>query len=401
MSGEVLFLSHRVPFPPDRGDKIRSWNVLKAIARLAPTHVIGLADPADDPDTGRREIAEIAASVHIVPLSMTRPKAVASALLTGRSASVCAFSSRAMTTQVSALLSERPIGTIYAFSGQMAQFVPLRLDGQRFVMDFVDMDSAKFYAFAAERTGLSSIANRMEARRLFAFEKRVARRADLSLFVSAQEAGQFREKSGLDANRIGVLENGIDLERFNPGQNFQSIDAGGAPLIVFTGQMDYRPNIDAVGMFAREAMPLIRALHPGAVFAIVGRAPAAEVKALSILPGILVTGEVPDTRDWLAAAEIVVAPLRMARGIQNKVLEAMAMARPVVASPEAAQGIDARYGRDLVVARGPDAQANAVLNLLAAPDEAAKIAQAARARVAERYGWEARMADLPQILGLG
>ena len=400
MNGEILFLSHRIPYPPDRGDKIRSWNILKAMARLAPTHVVALADPADDPETGLTQIAEIAASVHIEPLSLSRQQAVATALLTGRPASVCAFASKAMSARVEALLGAHPIRTIYAFSGQMAQFVPSRLGGRRFVMDFVDMDSAKFSTFASAHSGLSALANRVEAHRLLAFEKRVARRADISLFVSAQEADLFRSKSGLDADRIGVLENGIDLERFHPGQNFKSIEAGGAPLIVFTGQMDYRPNIEAVGIFAHDAMPAIRARHPRSVFAIVGRAPTAEVKALSILPGVVVTGEVADTRDWLAAADIVVAPLRLARGVQNKVLEAMAMARPVVASPEAAQGIDARYGRDLIVARGSNAEARAVLDLLAAPEQAAVLGQAARARMAGRYGWEERMADLPRILGL-
>jgi sugar transferase (PEP-CTERM/EpsH1 system associated) len=401
MSGEILFLSHRVPYPPDRGDRIRSWNILKAMARLAPTHVVALADPADDPETGRAEIEAIAASLHIEPLTLTRWQAVATALLTGRPASVCAFASRALAARIDALLVEHPIRTIYAFSGQMAQFVPLRLDGRRFVMDFVDMDSAKFVAFAAERRGLSAFANRMEARRLSAFEKRVAGRADLSLFVSAQEADLFGERSGIDAGRIEVLENGIDLERFNPGHNFEAIETGGSPLIVFTGQMDYRPNIEAVGIFAREAMPMIRSRYPKSVFAIVGRAPATEVKALSILPGVLVTGEVADTRDWLAAADIVVAPLRIARGVQNKVLEAMAMARPVVASPEAAHGIDVKYGHDLVVAKGSAAEARAVVDLLAAPERADELGRAARARVAERYGWDARMAGLPRILGLG
>ena len=144
-------------------------------------------------------------------------------------------------------------------------------------------------------------------------------------------------------------------------------------------------------------MPTVRASLPSTTAA----AAAAESSPLPTgAPGVVVTGEVADTRDWLAAADIVVAPLRLARGVQNKVLEAMAMARPVVASPEAAQGIDARYGRDLIVARGSNAEARAVLDLLAAPEQAAVLGQAARARMAGRYGWEERMADLPRILGL-
>lgn len=400
MSGEILFLAHRTPFPPDRGDKIRSWNILKAIAKLAPTHVLCVADLADDPASGRDEIAEIAASVHIEPASFTRPQAIARAILTGRPASVCAFASASLHQRVAQLLAQRPIRTLYAFSGQMAQFVPSDRGGRRFVMDFVDMDSAKFSAFAGKSRGVSRFANALEGKRLFAFEKNTANRADVNLFVSEDEAGLFRSKTGLGSERVKVLENGVDLDRFTPDHIFSPVDAGGAPLIVFTGQMDYRPNIEAVRIFAQESLPLIRAVYPDAIFAVVGRAPSAEVKALSVLPGVLVVGEVPETRDWIAAADIVVAPLRIARGIQNKILEAMAMAKPVVASAQAAQGVDARHGRELVIARDSPAEVRGVLDFLADPARALKIGKAARTRMEARYGWDARMAGLPEILGL-
>ena len=400
MTGEVLFLAHRAPFPPDRGDKIRSWNILNAIARLAPTHVLGVADRNDNPATGRNEIGAIAASVHIEPASFTRAQAVIKAVGTGQPASVCAFASRTLQHRVKQLLDERPIRTIYAFSGQMAQFVPIDRKGRRFVMDFVDMDSAKFMAFAEGRKGLSRLANRIEGQRLFAFEKSVAKRADTSLFISEDEASLFRTMSGIGSDRIGVLENGVDLERFTPNRIHRPVYAGGAPLLVFTGQMDYRPNVEAVGAFARETLPIIRAVHPNAIFAIVGRAPAAEVKTLSVLPGVLVVGEVPDTRDWIAAADVVVAPLRLARGVQNKILEAMAMAKPIVASIAAAQGIDAKSGQALIVAKDARAEARGVIDILSNPAKAMMLGKKARERVEARYGWEARMADLPAILGL-
>ena len=400
MTGEVLFLAHRAPFPPDRGDKIRSWNILNAIAKLAPTHVLGVADPADDPATGYNEIGAIAASFHIEPPSFTRTQAVIKALVTGQPASVCAFASRALEDRVKQLLGERPIRAIYAFSGQMAQFVPVNRDGRRFVMDFVDIDSAKFRAFADSCKGLSRFANRVEARRLFAFEQNVANRADISLFVSEEEAGLFKTLSDIRPDRIGVLENGVDLERFSPNNIYRPVDAGGTPLLVFTGQMDYRPNVEAVGNFARDVLPIIRAVHPSATFAIVGRAPAAEVKTLSVLPGVLVVGEVPDTRDWLAAADVVVAPLRLARGVQNKVLEAMAMGKPIVASTAAAQGIDAKPGHAFIAAKDSGAEARGVLDILANPAKAMMLGKAARERVEARYGWDARLADLPAILGL-
>lgn len=395
---EILFLAHRVPFPPDRGDKIRSWNILKAVTKIAPTHVCALWDQADDREAGRAEIATIAASCAIEPVGLSKTAAMVSALVTGQSASVRAFSSPALARRVSSILRNRPISGIYAFSGQMAQFVPAYTQA-RFVMDFVDMDSAKFEQFARDGSGLSAFANAQEAKRLFAFERSIAHRAHVSTFVSEAEAALFRQRTGLGADRVVALENGIDLDSYNPALPRSPEPARQKPLIVFTGQMDYAPNVEAVRIFATEVMPLIRARNSSATFAIVGRAPTAEVQSLAMLPGVIVTGGVPDTRDWLAAGDVVVAPLRLARGIQNKVLEAMAMARPVVASPAAAEGIDAVNGRDFVVADGVAAEAEAVLALLANPDQADALGKAARARMIDRYGWDARMADLPRLLG--
>ena len=395
MTGELLFIAHRAPFPPDRGDKIRSWNILRALARIAPVHVAAIRDPADPDDIGASEIGAIAASFHLFPARYGRLGAVASALLTGEPASVAAFQSPALAHHVSHLLATRDIGAIYAYSGQMAQFVPDQLGKTRFVMDFVDMDSAKFATYAAQKPGLRGFANRMEAKRLFAFEKRTAVRADLSLFVSEAEAALFRRETGLGADRVQPLENGIDLALFDPARLHPKPDVGQGPLIVFTGQMDYAPNVEAVSDFARNRMPAIRAAHPAAQFAIVGRAPTAPVKALAALPGVIVTGAVADTRPWLAAADVVVAPLKLARGIQNKVLEAMAMTKAVVASPAAAEGIDAKADQDFVVSD----RAEEVIDLLDHPEKARRIGVAARARMEARYGWSARLAGLPAMVG--
>lgn len=173
-------------------------------------------------------------------------------------------------------------------------------------------------------------------------------------------------------------------------------DSNGSPLIVFTGQMDYRPNIDAVTWFARDILPLISKRHP-AHFAIVGRAPTAAVKALAG-DHVTVTGAVDDVRGWLAAAAVCVAPLKLARGIQNKVLEAMAMARPVVASTAAAEGID--HADTIGVADTAQDFADRIATLIETPDTAAALGRAARAQVVRRYGWDARLAPLDTLLGL-
>lgn len=230
---------------------------------------------------------------------------------------------------------------------------------------------------------------RREARLLAAFEREVAGRAGASAFVSAAEAEVFGDPRAI------AIENGIDTRHFDPAAGFVPLEKAAGPLIVFTGQMDYRPNVDAVTDFARGALPAIRARHPDARFAIVGRAPTAGLHALARQAGVTVTGAVDDVRPWLAAADVCVAPLLLARGVQNKVLEAMAMARPVVASPAAAEGID--HGGFVRVAED---SAAAVCDLLAHPDAARAIGEGARAQVIHRYAWEARLAPLDALLGL-
>ena len=204
----------------------------------------------------------------------------------------------------------------------------------------------------------------------------------------------FRDKTGLDTQKVQTLENGIDLDRFHPAHEGRAEPEREGPLIVFTGQMDYAPNGNAVEWFVRSVLPHL----PGVRFAIVGRAPTSRVKALGGIAGVTVTGEVPDTRDWIASADVVVAPLLLARGVQNKVLEAMAMGKAVVASPAAAEGIDAVAGEHLRVAESAEGQAAAINELLAAPKIAAKLGKAARARMVARYGWTATLARLPLLL---
>lgn len=390
--GDILFLAHRVPFPPDRGDKIRSWNILKALAVLAPVHVAALVDPADVV-VEDSPLHRLAASLTLLPRRKSKATAMLSALAKGTAASVELFADGDFTTAVQSILKQQKISHIYAFSGQMAQHVPHDLGSATFIMDFVDMDSAKFTDFAKRGNGLSRFANAQEGKRLFAFEKATARRADISLFVSDAEAALFRAETGLGFDNVRALENGIDLDHFVPTHERVGMESNST--ILFTGQMDYAPNVDAVCWFAKEVLPRL----PNATFIIAGRAPTPAVQALATSPQIIVTGEVPDTRPFIAAAAVVVAPLRIARGVQNKVLEAMAMGKPVVASREAAEGIDALADRDLIVADGAEQFAAALSMLLNDKAKADVLGIAARAQMEQRYGWDAQMASLPAILG--
>ena len=399
MKGEILFLCHRIPYPPDRGDKIRSWNLLKALAKLAPVHVGCFAD--DDRDMGFAEALDTQAkSAKVVLRNVSTPIAGMRGLLRGQPLTVSLFDHPDLHRWMREKIAGGQIGAVICFSVQMAQYLPARLpQGMRFVMDFVDFDSEKYAAYGREGHGPMAWVHAREGRVLAAYERAVAQRADASLFVSDAEAALFRARMGM-GDRVMTLNNGVDTAFFDPAATFPLVDLGSGPLIVFTGQMDYRPNVEAVHSFAAQAMPVIRAHRPDARFAIVGRNPTAEVEALaSADPSVIVTGGVDDVRGWLAAADIVVAPLRIARGVQNKVLEAMAMARPVVASVQAAEGISAERGRDLLVGRDAAEEAALVLDLLAAPERARAMGLAARARVIDAYGWDAAMAPLAQMLG--
>lgn len=397
---EILFLVHRAPWPPDRGDRIRSWHMFEALAKLAPVHVAALADNEADAEAARARMAPLCASLDIEVRDASRPLALMQAVLHGEPVSNRLFRNAALKRHVDDLVGRENITHVVAFSGQMAQYIPAGFGGP-VLMDFVDVDSAKFATYAEQdkRQPLNWVHAR-EARLLGAYEAEVARRVDASLFVSEAEAALFQSRSGLGPDTVHAVGNGIDTGRFDLALTLDSVGAGEGPLAVFTGQMDYRPNIDAVRWFAADILPLIRRRHAQARFAIVGRAPTEEVRALGQRPGVIVTGEVPDVRPWLAAADAVVAPLLLARGVQNKLLEAMAMARPVVASPAAATGIDAMPGTHLRVADGADAFADAVCTLLDDPVAAAEMGQAARAQMIARYGWAARMAPLADLLAL-
>ena len=393
---DILFLAHRIPYPPDRGDKIRSWHLIRHLAGLARVHLACFADDAADAahlPALREALSGRLGEAHVEVRRAGKAVAGARALLAEKPVSLTLFDSAALGAFVTRLLARGKVGTIFAYSGQMAQFVPEDCP-QRFVMDFGDVDSAKFAQYAEDGAGPMRWVWRREAARLAAFERATAARADVCTFVSEAEAALFRGRTGL--SNIRALSNGIDFDFFDPKSDFPRLDVaarGEGPIMLFTGQMDYPPNIDAVSWFAREVLPSM----PGARFVIAGRAPIAEVRALAS-DRVAVTGAVPDIRSWLAAADLVVAPLRIARGIQNKVLEAMAMARPVVATPAAFEGIEAEPGRDLIVADGAEAMAAELSRLLADKAGREALGASARALVTRSYGWESRLSALGEMV---
>ncbi|MFM5932371.1 MAG: TIGR03087 family PEP-CTERM/XrtA system glycosyltransferase [Novosphingobium sp.] len=397
--GEILFLAHRIPFPPDRGDKIRSHHVLKRLAQLAPVHVGTFADDVED-DAAKQALADVSASSFVSDRTKPMWRAGAEAVLSGQPVSLTAFHDPALAAYVERVLRERDIRAIYVFSGQMGRYVPESWRG-RLVVDFVDVDSAKFEAYARSGNPAMRWVNGREGRLLKAEEARLAARADVSLLVSQEEAALFASRLRAPA-RVEALENGIDAMAFDPFTTLPEprLAALEGPKIVFTGQMDYAPNVDAVVRAARRLMPRIRAAIPGAGLHIIGRNPTAEVKALDGIEGCTVWGRVGDMPAFLRAADLALVPLEIARGVQNKVLEAMAMALPVVASTGAATGIGAQHGREFMVGEDDDALVRHSVALLRDRQKAKTMGLAARRFLQDRRSWKAVLEPLPALMGM-
>ncbi len=399
---EILFISHRIPFPPDRGDKIRSHHILKRLAQIAPVHVATFAD--DDFDLA--EEAELAALASTYKLVLREKPLILSglqALATRRPVSLTAFHDRTLAAYIESVLATRPIAAIYVFSGQMGQYVP-RDFKRRVIADFVDVDSAKFEAYAAQKNPLVSRLYAREAVLLRAEEARLAAQADISLLISAAEAELFGARLPADLPRspdIRVLGNGINSNFYDPGvigPETQLLDCPG-PRIVFTGQMDYAPNVDAVYRAMDRIMPLIRRTLPEASFHVVCRNPKDSLLARHGRNGCHVWGRVNDMRTWLKGADMALIPLDIARGVQNKVLEAMAMALPVVLTPGAATGIGAVDGEDFQIAASDEELAAAAVALLTDHRRAQTMGLAARRFVTRNASWQSALAGLPQVMG--
>lgn len=362
----LLFLAHRIPYPPDKGEKIRSWHMLD---HLADRWDLDLGCLVDDPaDLQHLPVLEArCASVRWSRVG-TRSVSAARALLRARPGQPLTlgwFHDSPLAAWVRQGLAEGRWDAALAYSSSMAPYL-MGPDarGLRRVLDMVDVDSEKWRAYAEGASGPMRHVWTREARTLLDFERRAALAFDRTLFVSAEEARRFAELAPECADRLDHVDNGVDLSRFDPARDWPNPYAGGAPPIVFTGTMDYRPNVEAVRWFAEAVLPLLASRNPAPAFHIVGARPAPSVQALAALPGVHVHGPVPDMRPYIAHAAVSVAPLRIARGIQNKVLEALAMARPVVASPEAYEGVRAVAGRDLLVAAGEDEMAACIAAVL-------------------------------------
>ncbi|MGH7057453.1 MAG: TIGR03087 family PEP-CTERM/XrtA system glycosyltransferase, partial [Acetobacteraceae bacterium] len=380
---------------PDKGDKIRAFHLLEYLGRSFDIHLGCLADSRADL-TYLPALQGRTASLACFPLNRraARLRSLAS-LPRNQPLSRGYFYNAGLARWVGHTLANRPIAQLFVFSSSMAPYVTGVPDVPR-ILDMVDVDSEKFSAYAAQTHGPMRLLWAREARTLLRLERAAARLFDHTLFVSPSEEARFLERAPECAGRTGWVRNGVDLTYFSPHPVFPSPFSDGVPAIVFTGTMDYKPNIAAVTWFADAVMPLLAGREPPPLFSIVGSDPAPAVARLARRPNILVTGRVNDTRPFLAHASLVVAPLLIGRGIQNKVLEAMAMARPIIASPAALEGICATPGREVLAADDPPEVARLVGDIL--DGRHPHLGAAARQAAVRRHDWAAALARLDTFL---
>jgi sugar transferase (PEP-CTERM/EpsH1 system associated) len=385
---KILFLSQRVPYPPNRGDKITTWRLIERMRREHDVHVLAFAhDDGDEQAANELRQKGYPTTTFRLNPRWDRVRSLP-LLLTRKPLTLGVYGSHALQREV-----DRRIGAVdvaYAYSSSMGAFM-LPHTGTRRVMHFSELDSDKWLQYSKRMHPPMRWIYRREWRTLERFERKLAHAVDENVFCTPLEERIFNER--IPGASSAVLRNGIDLTGHQPAP--EQAEAG---HLVFVGVMDYYPNVEGCLWFADEILPRVRAAVPEARLTIVGAHPTPEIEALAARPGIEVTGFVDDPRDYLRRAQVSVAPLRIARGIQNKVLEAMAMGLPVVGTTAATQGVDGKAGENYLVADDAEGQVAAICGLLRDSEATRELGRQARRFVEERYDWEACLRPLDGIL---
>lgn len=392
----ILYLVHRLPYPPNKGDKVRSYHLLK---HLAKEHNVYLGTFVDDPEdeVHIETVRNLCTDLHVARLEPRFAKIRSlNGLLAGEPLTLRYYRDAGLQAWVDNTFKYHKIDAVVIFSSAMAQYIE---DKRRVpvLIDFVDVDSAKWTQYADKHRWPMSWIYRREGKLLLAYERLMANLATRSFFVTEAEVVLFTRLAPECRVRIDAMCNGVDAEFFSPDVGRENPFGANETSIVFTGAMDYWPNIDAANWFVNEILPSLRQQRPEIRFYIVGRSPTPEVLALAD-EHVVVTGTVPDVRPYLQYAAVVVAPLRVARGIQNKILEAMAMERPVIATTECAAAVDAKIDAELLAAATAGEFIAQINRQLTNPENATTIGQAARARVVARYSWDAHLSGIDPYL---
>jgi sugar transferase (PEP-CTERM/EpsH1 system associated) len=412
MTRNILYLAHRIPYPPNKGDKIRTFNEVKYLSRSCSIDLVAFADNPDDVRY-KSHLERYCHSVHIILLHpfWAKIKGI-TAFCSGRSISEGYFFDREVLRKIGELISQRDYLAIFCFSSPMAEYVlkllPVltqKINPPRLLMDFCDVDSEKWAQYSRSALFPMKFIYATEARRLLKFEKKVNRIFDTSIFVSKNEAELFKILAP-DSKQVVAISNGVDFDYFSSSSqengNAEIADEREKhplpPVILFAGAMDYHANIEGVTWFCEKILPGIKDAFPEVQFIIAGSNPHPLVRQLEEIENVIVTGFVEDIRPYYQRADLCVVPLRIARGIQNKVLEAMSMAKPVVATPVALDGICAEPEIHFIMADDADAFMSEVIELLHDPVRAKGIGIAARAFVKKEFAWDACLKKLEELL---
>lgn len=388
---DVLFLAHRIPYPPNKGDKIRSWRLFKSLAERHRVHLGAFIDMEEDWQH-TQVLKERCASAHFVSLPPWRSR-VRGALraIGGSSITEGAYRDRSMAAWVRQTLRANKVSSVFAFSSGIAQYAELPgVPYARRVIDLCDVDSDKWRQYAQRTRGLARVVYSLEHRRLARAEVRWVHDFDSTIVISDAERKVLPSEVAT-SGKVHTIANGVDASYFDPALPHPPVLDTTARAIVFTGAMDYLANVDGVEWFASEVFPKVRQECPDAVFVIVGSNPVQRVRALADQPGIIVKGSVPDVRPYIAQAACSVVCLRIARGVQNKLLEAMAMARPVVSTSIATVGV--AHGGSVPgvdIADDPQQFAVSVIRHLCAQTRVEN--GLARQFVLDKFSWESQLA---------
>ena len=404
--GNLLYLVHRLPYPPNKGDKVRSYHLLK---HLTANHRVFLGTFVDDPDDEQHieTLRAMCPDLHVAHLHPRWAKLRSTtALLSNDALGLAYYRNAGLQEWVNLIMAEKAIDTAVIFSSVMAQYVEnSRAPNTPMLVDFVDVDSHKWTQYAPNHAWPMSWLFRREGQRLLAYERAIAAKAKHSFFVTANEVALFQSMAPESRSKVDAMGNGVDADFFSPSVDraspfADSANSRGEVALVFTGAMDYWPNIDAVTWFAKDILPRLLVEQPQIRFYIVGRSPTLEVLALAT-DRVVVTGTVPDVRPYLQHAALVVAPLRVARGLQNKILEAMAMARPVIASKSCVDALSVRAGDEIFAAESAEDFISQISALLQMSERLSSVGIAGRRCVLNNYSWNAHMTVIDPYLKQG
>ena len=390
----VLMLSHRVPYPLDRGDRIRAYHILR---HLSARFDVSLACTTEEPVTiaQQRAVEDLAGRVTIHPINRrySRLRGVA-ALARGQAITPACFYRPALAQSLADWHRDDPFGTVFTYCTGMIHYARRLMQtnpAPRHVIDLVDVDSAKWLDYSHNSSVPMRWVYRVESKRLAAIESGKRDRFDAVTVVSDAEADLYRSHVGEHCG-LAVLRHAVDVEYFQPLADNDS------QTIVFIGVLNYRPNVDGVTWFVHNVMPALRSRCENARLLIVGRDPSPAVEQLNEQAGVQVVGSVADVREYLQKAAAVIAPLRIARGVQTKVLEAMAAARVAVCSPPAARGIHARDGEHLLVADEPQQWVEQLQSVLTDTALRQRLARSARYQVQQVYPWDKCLQPLEWLI---